>query len=500
MAMKKPFEQLVTKLKSLSVFNRIFFIVFPMTVGGICLLEVIIRWMDITTTQYNGVWLVLIPITFSVVLSFITAKLAADEITVPIKKLIESAKEIARGNFDHKIQIQSSEEIVQLSRIFNYMTVELKRILQMNVNQIIREKIKTEAILRNIADGVIVVGPQDEILLINDVVEEWFALKEAVVRNFSVSFFFPDLKFLIAKTKEKLTPEIHRDEVEILPAGSNSKIVLAAHASKVMDEKEIIAIVIVLRNITKEKEIDKMKTELVNVVAHELRSPLTSISGFSEILKDPALPNATRKEYTDIIHYESGRLAEMINRFLDISRIESGQTVMNKFAIEIPALITGILSVNAPMAHKKNIGIKTSWPPAVPPVLADADLIGQVVLNLFSNAVKYSPEGSEISIMVKVLNDEVQVQFKDMGCGISKENLKNLFQKFFRAKDDKYVKEVEGTGLGLAFVKEIIQQHGGRITVESELGKGSTFSFVLPAYKEETKIPAITENDGIMVP
>jgi PAS domain S-box-containing protein len=496
--MSVTFETWVRKIKSLSIFNRIFLIIFPMTVVGICLLEVIVRWMDIAMTGYNSLWLILIPIVFSIVISFLTAKLAADEISVPIKKLIESAKEIARGNFDHKIQVQSSEEIVQLSRIFNYMSLELKRILQMNVNQIIREKIKTEAILRNIADGVIVVGPQDEILLINDVVENWFDVKEKDVRNFSVSFFFPDLKFLIAQIKEKTEREIFREEVEILPAGSNSNIVLAAHASKVVDNEEIIAIVIVLRNITKEKEIDKMKTELVNVVAHELRSPLTSISGFSEILKDPELPNATRKEYTEIIHYESGRLAEMINRFLDISRIESGQTVLNKFPIEIPPIISGILSVNASLAQKRGITVTTSWPPSVPPVLADADLIGQVVLNLFSNAVKYSPEGSEIRIVVKVSNEEVLVEIKDMGCGISRENLKHLFEKFFRAKDDKYVKDVEGTGLGLAFVKEIIQQHDGKIAVESELGKGSTFSFILPVYKSKDEKAEDVKEDALM--
>ncbi len=496
--MTKAFHNLAVKLKSLSIFNRIFFIIFPMTVGGICLLEVIIRWMDITMMHYNGLWLVLIPIVFSVIISFLTAKLAADEISLPIKKLIESAKEIARGNFDHKIQIQSSEEIVQLSRIFNYMTLELKRILQMNVNQIIREKIKTEAILRNIADGVIVVGTEDEILLINDVVEGWFDVKENDVRNFSVSFLFPDLKFLIAHIKEKTEQEMFLEEVEIIPAGSNSNIVLAAHASKVTDDNEVIAIVIVLRNITKEKEIDKMKTELVNVVAHELRSPLTSISGFSEILKDPELPNATRKEYTEIIHYESGRLAEMINRFLDISRIESGQTVLNKFPIDLSAILSAILGINAHLAQKRHISVKTHCAPSVPPVLADADLIGQVVLNLFSNAVKYSPEGSEITVSVKTTNEEVLVQFTDQGCGISRDNLKSLFKKFFRAKEDKFVKDVEGTGLGLAFVKEIIQQHGGKIGVESELGKGSTFSFVLPVYKPE-EVPSQEDRQNALV-
>ncbi|HNB08696.1 MAG TPA: HAMP domain-containing sensor histidine kinase, partial [bacterium] len=253
-----------------------------------------------------------------------------------------------------------------------------------------------------------------------------------------------------------------------------------ANASKVMDNDDLIALVIVLRNITKEKEIDRMKTELVNVVAHELRSPLTSIAGFSEIIKDPHLSEAIRKEYIDIIHYESGRLAEMISKFLDISRIESGKTVINKVPCDLTTVVDNTITANTPMAQKRSMHVSSTLPKWVPLVHADPDLIGQVVLNFFSNAVKYSPEGSEIKMRVAVADDTVIVEVSDNGYGISKENMKHLFQKFFRAKDEKHVKDVEGTGLGLAFVKEIIHQHNGTIHVESEVGKGSSFSFALP--------------------
>jgi PAS domain S-box-containing protein len=479
-------KKLRRKLRSLSIFNRIFLIIFPVMLATLGIIELLTRWMESSDLSYGFFWMVSIPVCFALIISYLTAKFTAQEVSLPIRQFIESAKEIARGNFDHKVNVQSNEEIIQLSRIFNYMTLELKRIYQININEIIREKIKTEAILRNIADGVIVVSALDEILLLNDAVEEWFNVKEKDVHGCSLSFFFPELKFLTAKVKQTDTYEIFKEEIEIHPDHSAAKIILAAHASRVMDEFQLIAIVIVLRNITKEKEVDKLKTELVHVVAHELRSPLTSIAGFSEILKDPELPATTKREYIDIIHYESGRLADLINKFLDISRIESGQTPMTKIPADIVTVISNMLTVNSHLAHKKQIRINVNFE-SVPLVLVDPDLIGQAVLNLFSNAVKYSPENSEITITVRSHRNWVVVQVSDTGFGISKENMGNLFQKFFRAKEDKHVKDVEGTGLGLAFVKEVIYQHDGRINVESDLGKGSSFSFSLPVHMQDEK-------------
>lgn len=453
---------------------------FPLMIAAIGVFEITIRWFDIHAIEYAHIWIILIPLIFSIIISYLSARFTAKEVAHPIKLFIESAKAIARGNFDHKVNVHTSEEMTQLSRIFNYMTRELKEINQGNIRKTIQEKIKTEAIIRNIADGIIVVGPLNEVLMINEVVEGWFHVQQKAVIGFSLNFFFPELKFLVKQALDTQGETVFQDELTIKPLNSPSEIYLGANASKVMDNDDLIALVIVLRNITKEKEIDRMKTELVNVVAHELRSPLTSIAGFSEIIKDPHLSEAIRKEYIDIIHYESGRLAEMISKFLDISRIESGKTVINKVPCDLTTVVDNTITANTPMAQKRSMHVSSTLPKWVPLVHADPDLIGQVVLNFFSNAVKYSPEGSEIKMRVAVADDTVIVEVSDNGYGISKENMKNLFQKFFRAKDEKHVKDVEGTGLGLAFVKEIIHQHNGTIHVESEVGKGSSFSFALP--------------------
>lgn len=478
-------ERIDQRIRALSIPARILIIMFPLTTGAVIVLVFIDLWL---IARWPGIhylsWLT--AAISSLIISYFISRIAAHEITSPIKELTTSVKEIARGNFDHKINIQTGEEIIQLSRIFNYMTLELKRIYQININQIIREKIKTEAILRNIADGVIVCGPAGDVLLINDVVERWFGVREKDLVGFSLNFLIPDTKFLLARVKEGSSTDVFQEEIDVMPADSHSTIVLGAHASKIMDDDEIIAVVIVLRNITREKEVDKMKTEILSVVAHELRSPLTSISGFSEFLKDPELPPSTRKEYVDIINYESARLTDMINKFLDVSRIESGQTVIHKSPIDVLTILSSILGINAHFAQKKGITVLTDFGENIPLVHADPDLIGQVILNLFSNALKYSREDTTVTISVGMASpDEVMVRVKDQGFGISEENLQNLFTKFFRAKDDKRVKSTEGTGLGLAFVKEIINQHNGKVDVESEWGKGSIFSFTLPVYKAE---------------
>ncbi len=413
--------------------------------------------------------------------AFVIAMISVRHMARPLKQFIEGAREIGRGNFDHTIHIEGHEEIIQLARIFNYMTLELKRIHQININQIIRERIKTEAVLRNIADGVIVTGAYGETLLINQVVERWLSITEKNVIGSSISFFLPELKLLIDRAIASSEPDILSEEIEITDQQTREPVILGAHASSVMDDQELIAVVVVLRNITKEKAVDRMKTELVSVVAHELRSPLTSIAGFSDVLKDPDIPESTRKEYTDIIHYESGRLAEMINKFLDISRIESGQTVMNKMPVDVLIFVNSALNMNLHLFRRKRITVHTSFPEEPVIVNADPNLMGQVMINLLSNAIKYSPEDSRVSVHVERKNGHALIAVADHGYGISPENLKYVFKKFFRAKDDKRIKEIEGTGLGLAFVKEIMHQHNGQILIESELGKGTVCTLVMDA-------------------
>ncbi len=478
--------------KRRTLFRRLFFITLAVSV-----LPLVVTWLYIWHhfTQ-NGGWSENMTLLFyaflalAAVLAFLGSYYLSKKISRPIAHFTRSATEIARGKFEHKIDIQSNDEIGRLAKIFNYMTLELRRLNQMNLNEIIREKNKTRTIIRNIADGVIVTDPQFNILLINNVAEKLFGVHEknavnkpirTIIRNKQLLAFLESMTLdQETDTTAELTlknPETWRD------------IYLQAHAARVVGEhNEAIGIVTILRDITREKEIDKMKTELVSMVAHELRSPLTSISGFSELLLDDGVTKDQAVEYAAIILKESNRLSDLINKFLDISKIEAGKIQVKRGPVQIRDVVDKVLDVNLHLAERKNIAVSVKATPNLCTVYADRDMMEQVILNLFSNAIKYSPENSAIEIRLRELSDEVVVDVEDTGYGISEEALPRIFEKFYRAADNDAIREVTGTGLGLALVKEIVELHGGKMSVTSKLNKGSTFSFTLP------KMSSIPEN------
>jgi len=239
-----------------------------------------------------------------------------------------------------------------------------------------------------------------------------------------------------------------------------------------------------------------MKTELVSMVAHELRSPLTSISGFSELLLDPDLSREQQEEYAGIILKESNRLGDLINKFLDISRIESGRIQPKKNAIDLVETVQMVIGNNSFLAAKKNIDVEVHPPDEPAEIWADSGMMEQVFINLFSNAIKYSPENTRIDILVRQNENEVIAEVHDQGYGIPRNAIGKIFDKFFRVTEHEAVRASTGTGLGLALVKQIIELHGGRITVESEIGKGSVFTIYLPkAHIAQSGLPQ-TEEDA----
>lgn len=420
-------------------------------------------------------------------------------ITRPITSFIASATEIARGNFSERVEVQSKDEIGKLARIFNYMVTELRRLDEMNLNKIINERDKTETILKNIADGVIVTDAKKRILMTNYVAESWFSLEDqdfegrplsAAVENESL------LKFINRIVADK-NNSIDNMEIALPSSERGKERVLQANAARVYDrEKNVLsAVVTVLRDITREKEIDRMKTELVSMVAHELRSPLTCISGFSELLLDDSVTREQSEEYASIILKESNRLNDLINKFLDISKIEAGKSQIKKTPVDIKMLVEKVIDFNTQLAERKRISVELDAPDEVSSLELDRDMMEQAMLNLFSNAVKYSPEESRVTIRVREEENGIEVDVEDTGYGISEKSLPHIFDKFYRVTDNEEIRDTMGSGLGLPLVKEIIEIHEGTIKVQSELGKGSTFSISLPKNDSVVSQPA---TDGIL--
>jgi signal transduction histidine kinase len=241
---------------------------------------------------------------------------------------------------------------------------------------------------------------------------------------------------------------------------------------------EVVAIV---RDITQRKEIDRLKDTFISTVSHELRTPLTSLRGFTELMLTRDFSPEKQRELLAIVEKEAARLTDLINDFLDLQRIESGQQNYHLTGVDLAAVLRTSIALFSHATERHTFQVQV--PDQLPRVRADADRLHQVLLNLLSNAVKFSPQGGEITIGVQTEGREVVVWVADHGIGIASEELPKVFERFFRG-DNRDTRNIGGTGLGLTLVKEIIAAHGGRVWVESTLGQGSTFFFTLPVSNE----------------
>ncbi|MBC7932213.1 MAG: ATP-binding protein, partial [Rubrivivax sp.] len=242
-----------------------------------------------------------------------------------------------------------------------------------------------------------------------------------------------------------------------------------------------LCIAVTVRDVSRMKELDKLKSDMLSLMSHELRTPITSINGFAELLMaDDTIP-AEAREFLSIINVESQRLTRMISTFLSVTKLEQkDRQEVTLSPITLDDVVRETISHLQPIAKRKRIRLVERDARKLPPVAADRGLITQAVANLVDNAIKYSPERTSVTLSTALEADTVRLCVEDRGYGIPPEDLERVWEKFYRVSRDGRVKEEESTGLGLSFVREVIEQHGGQVFLESEVGHGSKFSFTLP--------------------
>jgi two-component system phosphate regulon sensor histidine kinase PhoR len=376
---------------------------------------------------------------------------------------------------------------------FTYKSQE-RRIQTLSVlsESVTSEKNLMTAIMDSIADGVIVTDVLGTIRIINPKAKDILALyAEDVVGHNAAEFIrrFSDIPYEEIRDKFQNVVEQGRtysSEIKLsLPTSRFYTLSVGPVRSR---DGLVQGIVAVLSDITELKELDQMKTDLMSMVTHEIRTPLATVRGFAQILLKGGIPGEKSREFLEIINRQSNRLVNLVNDFLDITRIESGRQAITKAPLNIEKLIQNALVDLKPLADDKNITLHYEPPSAgFPEIFADRNLMEQVLINLVSNAIKYSPKGAETRIRLHQDNGNVRVDVKDTGLGIPREAIPRLFEKFYRVRcDDR--KDIIGTGLGLSLVKQIIDVHAGTISVESEHGVGSTFSFTLPLTPPEAVV------------
>jgi signal transduction histidine kinase/ActR/RegA family two-component response regulator len=358
------------------------------------------------------------------------------------------------------------------------------------------------AVLTSIADGVVVNDVAGSVTLINRAAAQLLAVDPQAATGRPARSLFQSFS-----TKGRLTIVDAMDRLYADPysaeysAGITETIievglrVIQAHLSPVLTETgEFLGIVTVLRDITREVEAERAKTDFVSNVSHELRTPLTSIKGYSDLLLCDAVGalNSQQRHFVKIIQSSSDRLTSLINELLDISRIESGRLKLDTKPVQLEKVLHSVADMIQPQCDKKNLRLSLSIEPKVGLVLGDENRLTQVVTNLVSNACRYTPEGGSITLALSNSSNIVQVDVTDTGIGIASEDQAKVFQRFYRVNTPA-VQEVAGTGLGLPISKMLVEMHGGRMWVESEMGKGSTFTFILPLYVG-------APNEGVLEP
>lgn len=354
-------------------------------------------------------------------------------------------------------------------------TEELKRLNRV----LLMEKLKIEAILSSMADGVVVTRPNGKIIMINKAGEKLLNVKERDIigRHFDNLFpgknFFERIRYAVFEVKVRYKSDISRG------TGDDEMHFRLLATAMIGEDQEPGGVVVVVQNITEMKRIDKMKSEFVSMVSHELRTPLTSIVGFAELMMMRDFEQERRNRYLDIIIKDSSRLMRLINNLLDLSKLESGQIYFNPEPVKIDQVAFELLESFIGQTKKTNHNIRVMVEGDIPVISIDKDMYINVMNNLVSNAIKYSPGGGNITVRFFRNENKVEISVQDEGIGIPKEKIPLVFDKFYRV-DSSLNRSTGGTGLGLATVKYIIEGFGGKIWVESEVEKGSTFTFTIP--------------------
>lgn len=402
--------------------------------------------------------------------------------TRPISDLLEGTKKISKGNLEGTIKIDTKDELGNLAESFNKMTHGLKK-ARLSIE---REKAKVETMLSDLGEGVVAVDLKGNMLIINKEAEKMFGKK---LKEYSKKPFLEQVKLI-----NKRGREIKMDSYPISTCIKNKKAVsdkllfskgagtpipLSVTVSPIIFQEKIIGIVGTFRDITEEEKIDRAKTEFVSLASHQLQTPLTAIRWFLEILMYKEKLTKRQLGYAEKAFVSNQRMIKLVEDFLNISRLESGIISVYPREGDFVDFVKDIIEEVSPIAKKKKQKIVFS--PAKKKIKGkfDPNLISQILLNLFSNAIHYSPEGGRIDIDLTQRGSRLIIKVKDNGVGISKQDQQKLFTKFFRTKES-YTLSATGSGLGLYIIRKILDVYKGEIKCESTENKGATFIVNIP--------------------
>ena len=420
-------------------------------------------------------------------IAVLLALVLSKAITLPLTALTKKVQRMAQGEFDHRSDIAATDELGELTNSFDDMAQTLKSTME----EIAEEKDKMETIIRYMTDGVMFFNRDGQMVLCNPAARRMLGLEEEQTVLFDS--FFRSLGVPV-----RLGQFLYFDSQGIMEriisfGGAYLAVTLAP--IKIEEEKNT-GVVVVWQDMTERQKLDDLRKEFVANVSHELKTPLTTIKTYSETILDDGLENKEMAiSFLGVINKETDRMNRIVSDLLTLSRIDYHKLSwkMDWFSIdELLGELTETLSIPA---KKHQHSLTYIAPENMPEIVGDRDRIQQLMINILSNAIKYTPNGGTIRIIAAVRGREVHIQVKDNGIGIPKEDLDRLFERFYRV-DKARSRERGGTGLGLSIAKEIADAHGGRISIESQVQVGTTVHIYLPIQQETPTVTVETDQDG----
>ncbi len=396
----------------------------------------------------------------------VSAALIARMITRPVRRMTRAARRIASGEMHQAIPVDSQDEVGQLGHAFN----EMSRSVRDSMAAISEERGKLATVFASVTDGLAMVDAEGQLALANPAVERLFGFKESAMLG------------------QPLIRAVRDDEIdgalkECLRTRREQTVQVGAASGRFL---RVIAVplerpygaLLVIQDLTEMRSLQTTRREFVANVSHELRTPLTGIKAIVETLQDGAIDDRqVAADFLAKIDAEVDRMSQMVSELIELSRIESGGIELKLEPVDLNEVARHVIARFTPLAERAGVSLSADLADGLPAVSADRERIEQVLINIVHNAIKFTPSGGKATIVTRPAPDAVSVAVTDTGIGISREDLPHIFERFFKADRSR---SSGGTGLGLAIAKHTVQAHHGTISVASEEGRGSTFTFTLP--------------------
>lgn len=424
--------------------------------------------LTVVDNRVNQVTVSIIAATAATTLLVIVAAWVISRITTqPIRKLTTAAKKITSGELGQRITIETRDEVGQLAHAFNEMSIKTKEL----VETISGDKTKLATILDNMADGVIMTDVDGKFLMANKAAERLFNIKGAVEKPLIEVVRDHEVDEVIRLCLQTAKTQTVQYESRV------SRRYLRAIAIPIIQE-ELSSVLLLLQDFTELRNIQTTRRELIGNISHEFRTPLASIKAMVETLDSGAIDDKeAARDFLGKIDDEIARLTQIVAELTQLSRIETGKAELNLESVDFNQLINEVITQLYPQIMRQQLNIKKKLFTDMPLVKLDRTRIRQTLINLTHNAIKFTHPGGQITVTTRLQNDTIVSDITDTGIGIAQSDLPRIFERFYKADQ---ARSGGGTGMGLAIAKHVVEAHGGSIRVESEEGRGSTFTLSLP--------------------